>query len=160
MGGPKSPPVSILALSPGVRDSLCVFLSPQNTADKFLLILPPLPRSNGQCDPWSTLAVKIPHHRGRVEHHVDLNGAQHDLGVPRTIHEATGRGAYDNIGMLATVPYLSSTAGADYMAAGGIIALYHQKVAGLMGVLKHIHDGVPHESAGRTFEVVRIITNS
>ena len=56
--------------------------------------------------------------------------------------------------------YLSSTAEADYMSARGMAALYHQKVADLMGVLKYIHVEVPHESGGQTFELVRIITKT
>jgi hypothetical protein len=82
------------------------------------------------------------------------------LGYRVPLHKATVRGAYDTIGMLVMVPHLSSTAEADYMSARGMVVLYHQKVARLMGVLKRVHDEVPHESGGRTFELVRIITNS
>ena len=83
------------------------------------------------------------------------------------LHKATGRGAYDNIRMLVMALYLSSTVEADYMSARGMVALDHQKVADLMGVIQHIHVEVPHESlpgvivgelGGPIFELVRIIT--
>lgn len=83
------------------------------------------------------------------------------------LHKATGRGAYDNIRMLVMALYLSSTVEADYMSARGMVALDHQKVADLMGVLKHIHVEAPHKSlpgvivgelGGPIFELVRIIT--
>ena len=83
------------------------------------------------------------------------------------LHKATGRGAYDNIRMLVMALYLSSTVEADYMSARGMVALDHQKVADLMGVLKHIHVETPHKSlpgiivgelGGPIFELVRIIT--
>jgi hypothetical protein len=60
------------------------------------------------------------------------------------LHKATSRGAYDIIRMLVMAPYLSSTAEADYVSARGMGALHHQKVADLMGVLKHIHVMIPH----------------
>lgn len=83
------------------------------------------------------------------------------------LHRATGRGAYDNIRMLVMALYISSTVETDYMSARGMVALDHQKVADLMGVLKHIHIEVPHKSlpgvivgelGGPIFELVRIIT--
>jgi len=83
------------------------------------------------------------------------------------LHEATGRGAYDNIRILVMALHLSSTVEADCMSARGMVALDHQKVADLMGVLKHIHVEVPHKSlpgvvvgelGGPIFELVRIIT--
>lgn len=83
------------------------------------------------------------------------------------LHKATGRGAYDNIRMLVMALYLSSTVEADCMCAGGMVALDHQKIADLMGVLKYIHVEVPHKSlpgvivgelGGPVFELVRIIT--
>jgi len=83
------------------------------------------------------------------------------------LHKATGRGAYDNIRMFVMALYLSSTVEADYMSARGMVALDQQKVADLMGVLKHIHVEVPHKSlpgvvvgelGGPIFELVRLIT--
>lgn len=83
------------------------------------------------------------------------------------LHKATGRGAYDNIRMLVMALYLSSTVEADSMSARGMVALDHQKVADLMGVLGHIHVEVPHTSlpgvvvgelGGPIFELVRLIT--
>ena len=83
------------------------------------------------------------------------------------LHQATGRGAYDNIKVFVMSLYLSSTVEADYMSARGMVALDHQKVADLMGVLRHIHVEVPHKSlpgvivgelGGPIFELVRIIT--
>jgi hypothetical protein len=83
------------------------------------------------------------------------------------LHEATGKGAYDNIRMLVMALYISSTVEVDYMSSRGMVAIDHQKVADLMGVLKHIHVEVPHESlpgvivgelGGPIFELVRIIT--
>ena len=83
------------------------------------------------------------------------------------LHKATGRGAYDNIRMLVMALYLSSTVEADYMSARGMVALDNQKVADLMGVLKHIHVEAPHKSipgvvvgelGGPIFELVRVIT--
>jgi len=56
---------------------------------------------------------------------------------------------------------------ADYMSARGMVGLDHQKVADLMGVLRHIHVEVPHKSlpgvvvgelGGPIFELVRLIT--
>ena len=74
------------------------------------------------------------------------------------LHKETGRGAYNNIGRLGVARHLSSTAEADYTSARGMVALYHQKVADLMGALKHIHAEVPHKPRGRTSELVRRIT--
>ena len=83
------------------------------------------------------------------------------------LHKATGKGAYDNIRMLVMALYISSTVEVDYMSAGGMVALDHQKVADLMGVLNHVHVEVPHKSlpgvvvgelGGPIFELVRIIT--
>jgi len=83
------------------------------------------------------------------------------------LHKATGRGAYDNIRVLVMGLYLSSTVEVDYMSAKGMVALDHQKIADLMGVLEHIHVEAPHKSlpgivmgelGGPIFELVRIIT--
>ena len=83
------------------------------------------------------------------------------------LHKATGRGAYDNIRMFVMALYLSSTVEGDYMSARGMVGLDHQKVADLMGVLRHIHVEVPHKSlpgvvvgelGGPIFELVRLIT--
>ena len=83
------------------------------------------------------------------------------------LHKATGRGSYDNIRMLVMALYLSSTVETDYMSARGMVALDNQKVADLMGVLKHIHVEAPHKSipgvvvgelGGPIFELVRVIT--
>jgi hypothetical protein len=83
------------------------------------------------------------------------------------LHKVTGRSAYDNIKMLVMGLYLSSTVEIDYMSARGMAALDHQKVADLMGVLKHIHVEAPHKSlpgvivgelGGPIFELVRLIT--
>ena len=88
-------------------------------------------------------------------------------GYRLPLHKATGRGAYDNIRMFVMALYLSSTVEADYMSAGGMVALDHQKVADLMGVLQHIHVEVPHDSIpgvvvgelrGPIFELVQLIT--
>jgi len=63
--------------------------------------------------------------------------------------------------------YLSSTVEADCMSARGMVALDHQKVADLMGVLRHVHVEAPHESlpgvvvgelGGPIFELVQLIT--
>ena len=65
------------------------------------------------------------------------------------------------------VLYLSSTAEGDDMSASRMVALHHQKVADLMGVLKHTHVEVPYESlpgvivgefGGPIFELIRTIT--
>lgn len=83
------------------------------------------------------------------------------------LHKATGRGAYDNIRVFVMALYLSSTVESDYMSARGMVALDHQKVADLMGVLQHIHIEAPHESipgvvvgelGGPIFELVQVIT--
>ena len=82
------------------------------------------------------------------------------------LHRATGRGAYDNIRMLVMALYLTSTAEMDYTSARGMVALDHQKVADLMGVLDKIHVEAPHKSlpgvvvgelGGPIFELVRLI---
>jgi hypothetical protein len=64
--------------------------------------------------------------------------------VPR--QRATGRRAYDNITMLVMALYLSSTVEADYTPVGGMVALYHQNMVDLMGVLKSIPVEVPSKS--------------
>ena len=88
-------------------------------------------------------------------------------GYRVSLHKATGRGAYDNIKMLVMALYLSSTVEVDYMSVRGMVALDQQKVADLMGVLKHIHVEAPHktlpgvvvgELGGPIFELVRLIT--
>ena len=88
-------------------------------------------------------------------------------GYRLPLHKATGRGAYDNIRMFVMALYLSSTVETDYMSAGGMVALDHQKVADFMGVLQHIHVEAPHNSipgvvvgelGGPIFELVQVIT--
>ena len=88
-------------------------------------------------------------------------------GYRVSLHKATGRGAYDNIKMLVMALYLSSTVEVDYMSVRGMVALDQQKVADLMGVLKHIRVEAPHktlpgvvvgELGGPIFELVRLIT--
>jgi len=88
-------------------------------------------------------------------------------GYRLPLHKATGKGAYDNIRMFVMALYLSSTVEADCMSAGGMVALDHQKVADLMGVLQHIHVEAPHNSipgivvgelGGPIFELVQLTT--
>jgi hypothetical protein len=68
------------------------------------------------------------------------------LGYRAPLYEATGRGAHGNIRILVMVLYLSSTIEeVDYMSARGMVALYHQKVADLMDVLKHTRVEVSYE---------------
>jgi hypothetical protein len=90
------------------------------------------------------------------------------LNVTRVpLYEATGRGVHGNIRILVMALYLSLTTEADHMSAREMVALYHQKVADLMGVLKHTRVEVSYESlpgaivgelGGPIFESIRIIT--
>jgi len=80
------------------------------------------------------------------------------------LHRATGRVCDINVFVIAL--YLSSTVGADCTSAREMVALDHQKVVGLMGVLQHIHVEAPHdpipgiavgELGGPIFGLVQVI---
>ena len=64
--------------------------------------------------------------------------------MPR--QRATGRRAYDNITMLVMALRLSPTVEVNYTSVGGMVALHHQKMGDLMGVLKNIPVEVPRKS--------------
>jgi hypothetical protein len=65
--------------------------------------------------------------------------------VPR--QRATGRRAYDKITMLVMAIYPSPSVETDYTSVGGMVALHHQKMGDLMGVLKNIPVEVPRKSS-------------
>ncbi|KAI0829880.1 hypothetical protein BC628DRAFT_1314556 [Trametes gibbosa] len=86
------------------------------------------------------------------------------------LHQATGRGAFDNIRAFVFSAYISSSAGAgDYFSARGMQEITEPTVADLMGVTNAIHVERPHESipgltvgelGGPVWEIVQIITKT
>ncbi|KAH9858524.1 hypothetical protein C2E23DRAFT_880006 [Lenzites betulinus] len=86
------------------------------------------------------------------------------------LHQATGRGAFDNIRAFVFSAYISSSAGAgEYFSARGMQEITEPTVADLMGVTNAIHVERPHESivgltvgelGGPVWEIVQIITRT
>lgn len=85
------------------------------------------------------------------------------------LHEATGRGAFDNIRAFVFSLYISSSVGAegDLLSARGMQSIEEGKVAELMGVASQVHKEKPHESipgvtvgelGGPVWEVVQLTT--
>ncbi|KAI0780006.1 hypothetical protein C8Q74DRAFT_1415659 [Fomes fomentarius] len=86
------------------------------------------------------------------------------------LHQATGRGAFDNIRAFVFAAYISSSAGAgDYFSAAGMQQITPTIVADLMRVTGSIHVERPHESipgvtvgelGGLVWEIVQIISRT
>ncbi|KAI0356348.1 hypothetical protein OH77DRAFT_1453276 [Trametes cingulata] len=86
------------------------------------------------------------------------------------LHQATGRGAFDNIRAFVFSAYISSSTGAgDYFSARGMQEIPETTVADLMRVTDVIHTERPHESipgvtvgelGGPVWEVVQLIANT
>ncbi|RPD63737.1 hypothetical protein L227DRAFT_359969 [Lentinus tigrinus ALCF2SS1-6] len=86
------------------------------------------------------------------------------------LHQATGRGAFDNIRAFVFSAYISSSAGAeDYFSARGMKEITATTVADLMRVTHHIHVERPHEKipgvtvgelGGPVWEIVQIIAKT
>ena len=85
------------------------------------------------------------------------------------LHQATGRGAFDNIRAFVFSLYISSSVGdeGDLLSARGMQAIEVGKVADLMGVAGKIHIDKPHgslpgvtvgELGGPVWEVVEMVT--
>lgn len=86
------------------------------------------------------------------------------------LHQATGRGAFDNIRAFVFAAYISSSAGAgDYFSAAGMQQITPTVVADLMRLTHSIHVERPHESipgvtvgelGGMVWEIVQIIART
>ena len=86
------------------------------------------------------------------------------------LHQATGRGAFDNIRAFVFSAYISSSAGAgDYFSARGVKEVTATTVADLMRVTDAIHVERPHEKipgvtvgelGGPVWEIVQIIAKT
>lgn len=85
------------------------------------------------------------------------------------LHQATGRGAFDNIRAFVFSLYISSSVGdeGDLLSARGMQGIQEGKVADLMGVATKIHIDKPHASipgvtvgelGGPIWEVVEMVT--
>ncbi|KIP08262.1 hypothetical protein PHLGIDRAFT_104507 [Phlebiopsis gigantea 11061_1 CR5-6] len=85
------------------------------------------------------------------------------------LHQATGRGAFDNIRAFVFSLYISSSVGdeGDLLSARGMQTIEEGKVADLMGVAGKIHIDKPHASlpgvtlgelGGPVWEVVEMVT--
>jgi hypothetical protein len=90
-------------------------------------------------------------------------------GYRVSLHEATGRGAFDNIRAFVFSLYISSSVGAedDLLSAKGMQAITEGKVAELMNVADKVHVEKPHatipgvkvgELAGPVWELVQLVT--
>ncbi|KAH9894955.1 hypothetical protein C8Q73DRAFT_480034 [Cubamyces lactineus] len=86
------------------------------------------------------------------------------------LHQATGRGAFDNIRAFVFAAYISSSTGAgDYFSAHGMQSITETTVADLMRVTDVIHVERKHETipgltvgelGGPVWEVVQLITKT
>ena len=86
------------------------------------------------------------------------------------LHQATGRGAFDNIRTFVFAAYISSSTGAgDYFSARGMQSITETTVADLMRVTDAIHVERKHETipgltvgelGGPVWEVVQLITKT
>ncbi|KAI0674787.1 hypothetical protein C8Q78DRAFT_1008885 [Trametes maxima] len=86
------------------------------------------------------------------------------------LHQATGRGAFDNIRAFVFSAYISSSTGAgDYFSARGMQNMTETTVADLMNVTDAIHVERPHEKipgltvgelGGPVWEVVQLIAKT
>ena len=85
------------------------------------------------------------------------------------LHEATGRGAFDNIRAFVFSLYISSSVGAegDLLSARGMQNITEGKVAELMNVAEKVHVEKPHatlpavkvgELGGPLWELVQLVT--
>jgi len=85
------------------------------------------------------------------------------------LHQATGRGAFDNIRALIFSMYISSGSEGDMLSAHGMMNTEEGKIAELMGVADKIHQEKPHKDipgltvgklGGPAWELVQLVTEA